>query len=183
MDPTKKGAASTLNLVVVLTMSLLRREQTTRVVVANSQNLDAVRMTSLQLVETRWKAVDVIPLRMVAVQTSSHHRQDLTARVVHATHMSLVAALMESASLEVPAKRVAHARTLSLVAVTTEEHRLKASTTWDVVAPLVSTDAVPMETAQQRETISWVVVTRSFLRHHLRFAGCPKSEAQKETLW
>ena len=54
------------------------------------------------------------------------------------------------------------------------------------------------ETAQQRETISWDVVTRSFLRHHLRcpdfvktkiltefarFAGCPKSEAQKETLW
>ena len=38
-------------------------------------------MTSLQLVETRWKAVDVIPLRMVAVQTSSHHRQDLTARL------------------------------------------------------------------------------------------------------
>ena len=38
-------------------------------------------MTSLRLVGTRWKAVDVIPLRMVAVQTSSHHRQDLTARL------------------------------------------------------------------------------------------------------
>merc|ERR550534_2659045 len=103
--PNKEGCCLNTEFGCFLTTSLLRREQTTRVVVASSQNLDAVRMTSLQLVGTRWKAVDVIPLRMVAVQTSSHHRQDLTARVVHATHMSLVAALMESASHEVPAKR------------------------------------------------------------------------------